>query len=157
MTRLSKKSLRRLAATVQQQGTAADFVPDKPVFKRNEESEMQRALIRWWDTEGHHQFNLPKNLLFSIPNGNNGDAKRGSIMKAEGQRKGAPDLMLAKPKYRVESWKWDHGLFLELKTATGRLMPEQEEFHFTLRNAGYRVEVVRSLAEAQKIITEYLS
>ena len=133
--------------------------PPKPK-RRNLESEMQRALIRWW-AGACAGFGVRECLLFSIPNGGNWDAKRGSIMKLEGQRPGAPDLMLAKIfcTHFTEGSpnRMYAGLFLELKTPTGAVSPEQFEFHKFIRAQGYRTAVCRSLEEAQKVITEYLT
>lgn len=141
-----------------------------PKKRKNEESEMQRDLIIWW-REACKGFGVPEVLLFSIPNGGGGGLLRGFWLKAEGLRKGAPDLMLAvAQRYRiklvtlfgqdagksVQSPIEHHALFLELKTPIGRLDPEQEVFHGLLRASGYRVEVVRSLEQAQSVITEYL-
>ncbi len=122
--------------------------------RKNEESVMQRALIKWWGVNCC-LFGVPECLLFSIPNGGNGSAKRGSIMKAEGQRKGAPDLMLSVP--RLVGEHWENGLFLELKTPSGHVSPEQEAFHDHLSNRGYKVVVCRSLEECINEITTYLT
>lgn len=122
---------------------------------------MQRALIKWWQANCRH-FNVPEILLFSIPNGFNGDARRGSVMKAEGQRKGCPDLMLAVPRhlgcpdYHKSEFNYA-GLFLELKTPSGRVSPEQEVFHQRLTERGYKVVVCRSMVECINQITTYLT
>ena len=115
---------------------------------------MQRALIRWW-SGACAGFGVPECLLFSIPNGGNWDAKRGSIMKLEGKRAGAPDLCLAVGRDLTHGGKY--ALYIELKTPTGAVSPEQFEFHKFIRAQGYRTAVCRSLEEAQKVITEYLS
>lgn len=133
-----------------------------PKRRKNEESEMQRALIRWW-RDNCAKFGVHEWLLFSVPNGGNWDAKRGSIMRAEGQRKGAPDLLLMAA--RTERMKpimprppQDYNaLCLELKTRTGIVSPEQETFHEQLRRQGYKVAVVRSLPDAINTITAYLT
>lgn len=135
--------------------------------RRNLESEMQRALIRWWAgvCKG---FGISEFLLFSVPNGFNADAKRGSIMKAEGQRKGVPDLVLCVGHYRYKPARDAqgfrtlendncHGLFLELKTPAGVLPLDQQLFHEALKAQGYKVVVVRSLEEGIATITEYLT
>jgi hypothetical protein len=137
-------------------------LPRKP--RSNEESTMQRALIRWWQVNCR-VFGVPEILLLSIPNGGNGSAKRGSIMKAEGQRKGAPDLMLAVVRPSIAHYqapafsKTEHrnGLFLELKTRKGTVSPEQEVFHQRLTEQGYRVRVCRTLVECINEITAYLT
>ncbi len=128
---------------------------------------MQRALIKWWTANCRH-FGVPELCLFSVPNGFNGSAKRGSVMKKEGQRRGCPDLMLAVPQADRnqgrsdnechEEWLPDlHGLFLELKTPSGRLSPEQEVYHEILAKQGYKVVVCRSLGECIDQITTYLT
>lgn len=127
---------------------------------------MQRALIKWWRM-ACRGIGVPELCLFSVPNGGNMDARRGSIMKAEGQRKGCPDLFLAKPRIRTNAGgagsiaqvtaSGYSGLFLELKTPTGRLSPEQEVYHEILRKQGYRVEVCRTLEECIKTINDYLT
>lgn len=136
-------------------------IPKKP--RNNEESVMQRALVRWWALNCRH-FDVPELCLLSIPNGGNGSAKRGSIMKAEGQRKGAPDLMLAVTRTIIAPIKpgcaaciVDYSaLFLELKTAKGTLSPEQEVFHEILAKQGYKVVVCITLQQCIDTITTYL-
>src|SRR6478736_6995363 len=90
---LNDHDLARLQTHLDANGTAAGFKPAPKKRRSNEESAMQRSLCRWWQF-ACHGFGVPEILLFSIPNGSNGDAKRGSILKAEGLRRGAPDLML---------------------------------------------------------------
>lgn len=125
---------------------------------------MQRALIKWW-AGACGGFGVPECLLFSVPNGGGGGARRGHWLQLEGCRRGAPDLMLA---CRGQSRGLDQmiamdlvfeypALFLELKTPTGILSLDQQTFHGILRASGYQVEVCRSLEEAQKVITEYLT
>lgn len=165
MTRLHRSQLRAIAPQV----AAGDVpvVPAPPRRRRNEESEMQRALIRWWTLNCRH-FGVPEILLFSIPNGGGGGEKRGHWLKLEGARKGAPDLFLAAPQKDRnqgrsdnechEEWLPDfHGLFIELKTARGQVSPEQEVFHELLTAQGYRVVVCRSLPECIDTITAYLT
>lgn len=134
--------------------------------RSNEESMMQRALIKWWQANCRH-FSVPELALMSIPNGGGRSGPIvGSILKAEGLRKGAPDLMLCAAKQRKgyfigetliqDNSIWYHALFIELKTPTGTMSPEQEAFHKILRNQGYRVEVVRSLRQGIDIVTTYL-
>ena len=127
-----------------------------PKRRNNLESEMQRALIKWWAVECK-KFGVPECLLFSIPNGGNWDAKRGSIMKLEGQRKGAPDLCLAISRRRCPESDGPYMLFIELKTPNGVVSNEQGLFRIHLRDQGYQHEVCHSLEEAQKVITEYLT
>jgi len=131
-------------------------LPPPVVRKKHsqEESRMQRSFIKWWHLNCRH-FGVPELCLFSIPNGGARSAITGSIMKAEGARKGVPDLMLAVR--RADPGNGAYGLFLELKRPTGVVSPEQTEYHRILRNQGYRVEVCWSLAECINTITQYLT
>lgn len=163
MSRLQKHQLLALAAHQRLGLPPEGFVMPPPLPRKprnNEESVMQRALIKWWQVNCRH-FGVPELCLFSIPNGGNGDAKRGSIMKAEGQRKGAPDLFLAAPRRPTprpgSTTPHYSGLFLELKRADGHVSPEQEVFHELLRKQGYAVHVCRSLQECINVITTYLT
>jgi len=138
---------------MQQRGAGAPL-PARPRKRRcNEESQMQRALVKWWDFHSARTFGLPHQLLFSIPNGGGRSGPiAGNLMKLEGLRKGAPDLCLA-----VRNERRAHGaLFLEMKTATGRVSPEQAEYHSILQRQGFRVEVVRSVESAIEIIKDHL-
>lgn len=125
---------------------------------------MQRALLAWWKDNCHH-FSVPEILLLSIPNGGHRTAVTAAIMKMEGARRGAPDLMLAVPLRSFDVSKGPlahqcyteiHGLFLELKTDKGFISQPQSEFHTELRNQGYRVEIIRSLQQGIDVITSYL-
>ena len=140
-----------------------------PVSKKRsrEESIMQCSLLKWWHLQCR-VFGVSELLLFSIPNGGGRSGPVvGSILKSEGLRKGAPDLMLAVPRVIYFSaknasdpgdWKTHfHGLFLELKRRDGRLSPEQEVFHSLLRDQGYKVVVCWSLQECINEITTYLT
>ncbi len=176
-SRLQPHQLAAYKAAQDRHEDMTKFVMPPPIRRprNNEESVMQRALIKWWQANCRH-FNVPELCLLSIPNGGNGDARRGSIMKAEGQRKGAPDLFLSVrgKKYSknpnlpagstaesIDRMKSEmvvfYGLFLELKTPSGRLSPEQEVYHEILARQGYRVAVCRTLAECIDTITTYLT
>lgn len=138
-----------------------------PKKRSQEESIMQRNLIRWWK-ENCATFVVPEICLFSIPNGGGRSGPvTGSILKAEGLRKGAPDLFLAVPRKKVEAFNlgpqrldlhsvWC-GLFLELKRKNGIVSPEQTAFHEALRAQGYSVWIARELGTAIDIITTYLT
>lgn len=124
--------------------------PKEKKRRSNEESQMQRAFIKWWGLNCRH-FGVPEILLFSIPNGGARSPVTGSILKAEGSRRGAPDLIAAVPR------GGHHALFLELKRQAGVVSPEQEVFHQRLREQGYCVKVCRSFNECVDVITSYLT
>ena len=97
-------------------------------------------------------------LLFSIPNGIPVFADKatrcrvGAFFKREGLVAGVPDLYLARASHDGSF----HGLFLETKTAQGRLSKEQRAVRRQLEAAGYRVEVYQSTCDGLEIVQEHL-
>lgn len=119
---------------------------------RHLESLEQQALVRWADMTAHPERPQHKigRLLFAIQNGGKRSKIEASIMKGEGLRAGVPDLMLAWPTDRYP------GLFIEMKTADGRVSPEQKDWRGRLLDAGYRHEICRGWLEAKAVIEDYL-
>lgn len=62
-------------------------------------------------------------------------------MKAEGTVSGAADLFLVKGNGLY------HGLFIEVKTLTGRQQPSQKEFEAIVTQRRYKYVVVRTFDE----------
>lgn len=134
---------------------------------RHTESKSQQAFIRWWDL-AYRSLGVPdKRLLFAIPNGGARNCVTGAILKAEGVRRGVPDLFLAVPRVgKCDEWIADdlpkvtlkqfHGLFLEFKTWMGRVTEDQQQIQAVLRDQNYVTAVVRGFDQAQRAITAYL-
>lgn len=74
----------------------------------------------------------------------------GARLKAMGMQTGFPDLFLAVPSRGM------HGLFIEMKSETGRLEPSQREMLALLSEQGYATAVCRSLDEFSSVIDNYL-
>ena len=89
-------------------------------------------------------------LLFAIPNAAKRSIRLAAYMKAEGLSAGVPDLFLPVPSMGA------HGLFIELKTAKGKVTERQDEWLEALREQGYRAEVCRGHREAIDCIAGYL-
>jgi hypothetical protein len=90
-------------------------------------------------------------LLFAVPNGGRRDAATGARMKAEGVKRGVPDVWLpvAREGY--------HGLVIELKAdATGRPTPEQVVWLRRLAMEGYKALLCVGADEARSVIVAYL-
>lgn len=115
---------------------------------RDEEHEHQVALIAWREVlrEAYPEVGL----LFAIPNGGLRRPRTAGRLKAEGARDGVPDLLLpvARDGY--------HGLFIEMKSPTGRLSPRQRWWAEALTETGHRVEVARGWPAACALIVDYL-
>ena len=71
-------------------------------------------------------------------------------MKALGVKKGFPDLVL--PVRAGDA----PGLVLEMKSATGKLSPEQIEWKAHFLAQGWRFELARSAQEARTVLCQYL-
>lgn len=121
------------------------------------EHQHQAALCSWWHlyatTHG-----LDYRLLFAIPNGQAliGNARNPaafmSYLRAEGFRKGAPDMLLALPRGRYA------GLFIELKrAASGVVSDEQKDMLRILLAAGYMTMVCYGAEDAKRVIVDYLT
>lgn len=103
-------------------------------------------------------------LLYAIPNGGLRPARertdkcgrrvRFSVeaqkLRAEGVKSGVPDICLP-----VASGPF-HGLYIELKTRTGRPSETQRRWVAALSRQGYRAEICRGWGQARTVIEEYL-
>ena len=67
----------------------------------------------------------------------------GARLKARGGRKGFPDHLILHAGRTV---------FIEFKNHRGRVSPEQQEFHWRLREAGFRVYVVRGIEDLVEML-----
>ena len=113
------------------------------------EHQHQAALIKW---ARHQEREFPElALLHAIPNGGKRGPKTARAMKAEGVKAGVPDLCLpvARGPY--------HGLYLELKTGSGRLTKDQTRWLGALAAQGFFASVAVGYHGAVGLIREYLS
>jgi hypothetical protein len=112
-----------------------------------EESREQAALIRWFDLQ-HPKLSA---LLVHVPNGINSGVKSGMRLKGLGLRSGVPDLVLFLPKHG------HHGLFVEMKSKTGVVSPNQRFYLELLQDQGYSCHVAKGFEAAKSIIEQYIS
>ena len=95
----------------------------------------QRQLFRWI---AMHEARVPElRLAYAIPNGRKRTEAEAGKLKAEGVRRGVPDVALDVAR------RGHHGLRIEMK-APGKLKDtsaEQDEWHRLLRAEGYLVVV----------------
>lgn len=111
-----------------------------------DEHNIQKLVVAWFRLQ--HPDLAP--LFFAIPNGGARNKATAARLKAEGVQAGVPDLFLAVP-HGVAA-----GLFVEMKTATGRTTPVQRTMHAALRASGYHVRVAHGYDDAKNAITHYL-
>ena len=93
--------------------------------------------------------------IFAVPNGGDRHVAVAKSMKAEGVKRGVPDLFLAVP--RATNAKMAHGLFLEFKSQKGHQSKEQKGWEARLARYGYEYRIVRTADEAIEAVKEYLS
>jgi hypothetical protein len=88
--------------------------------------------------------------LHAIPNGGARHPAVAGKLKAEGVKRGIPDLMLTIP---VPPY---HGLFIEMKARGGRLTEEQREQIARLQARGYHAVCCVGFDDARIAIERYL-
>ena len=93
----------------------------------------------------------PGVIIAAIPNGGDRTASERVRLHQEGVLAGMPDLCV------LEAAGGFHGLFVEMKTATGQQSKEQKALQLALNANGYLCTVARSAAEGFEIIKEYLN
>lgn len=113
------------------------------------EHEEQVALMRLVEM---HMGRWPQlGMLFAVPNGGDRHPAVAAKMKAEGVKKGVPDLCLPVPKGDY------HGLFVELKKqGRSSTSTEQKAWIAALIVLGYRAEVCKGAAHAWEVISDYM-
>lgn len=112
------------------------------------EDDIQITLIDW---TGWQKNRLPGiELLHHIPNGGHRNKVVAAKLKAMGVKPGVSDLFL--PVARLGY----HGMYIELKSATGRISDEQANWINRVRAEGYAAFVCYSVDEAKERLEWYL-
>lgn len=109
------------------------------------ESQEQIQFIQWCRTDPRLQY------VFHIPNESVGGPGWLVRNRQMGVRSGVPDLFYPVPR------KGYHGLFIEMKTKTGRLSIAQKRWLNALNEMGYLAVVAHGWKEARCQITDYLN
>ncbi len=107
------------------------------------ESQEQKQLIQWCRTDPRFQY------LFHIPNESIGG--QGWIVRNRqmGVRAGVPDLFYPVPMHGY------HGLFIEMKTKTGRVSQEQTKWLNALEQLGYKCVIAHGWEDAREALIQY--
>ena len=117
--------------------------------RRDLEHPEQVALFNWAALRASARPEL--RLLHAIPNFARLRTKREAARRnAEGLKAGVPDLCLPVPRGAF------HGLYIEMKSATGKPTPKQRWWLDQLQEQGYRAEVCHGFEEARRVIERYL-
>lgn len=113
----------------------------------HEEEDLQIACVKWFSL----QYRKYAMLLHHSPNGGTRRITEAKRFKAMGTKAGFPDLQLCLPN------KEYHGLFIELKSRTGRQEPSQKAMQEALEGAGYRYVIVNSINSFIECVNNYLN
>ena len=108
------------------------------------ETQEQKQLIQWCRTDDRFQY------LFHIPNETVGGRGWQVRNRQMGVRSGVPDLF-----YPVPMGGY-HGLFIEMKTGTGRASAAQKKWIAALEQFGYKVVVAKGWLEARDALLDYM-
>jgi len=98
------------------------------------ESDIQSSFIIWVNL----QYPLIADVTASFANGGARHPRYGNRLRREGLKRGFPDvgIFTARGKY--------HGMFIEFKSAKGKLSPYQRQAITDLRLQGYKCVVCKS-------------
>ena len=145
----------------------------RDLCKNNTEHGHQAALFCWIAAINNVGISKDVIKMYAIPNGGKRDAATAAMLKAEGVRRGIPDLFLPVPivvTYRNRTML--HGLFndsrltndvlsglyIEMKKPKeGKTSEEQKQRIAELKNDGYACVVSRNWVAAKDIIICYLN
>lgn len=113
------------------------------------EAQEQRTLFQWAAlASGKHPELV---LMFAVPNGGTRDVIEAKHLKDQGVKAGVPDIFFpcARGQY--------HGMFIEMKSGTGRVSEFQKNWIDALNEAGYHAVVCYGFEEAKSEIEAYLN
>ena len=114
------------------------------------ESVEQQNLFRWARLQSGVHPELA--LLYHIPNEGKRSVHTGRRMRAEGLKRGVPDICL--PVARGGR----HGLYVELKRIRGsKTSDDQREWLEALEQQGYAVALCKGWEAAAEVITRYIN
>lgn len=113
------------------------------------EHQEQTALFAWIETMEHTCPDLKS--AFAIPNGGHRHIVVAGKLKAEGVRRGVPDVFIPIPANNK------HGLWLEMKRTKGGSVSTDQRWWLLYLNAnGYEVVVAKGWVQAAGYIVDYL-
>jgi hypothetical protein len=121
----------------------------KTKARKGGEDSLQREVARLLDHSGF--------AWCHVPNGGQRSAIAGAKLKAQGVKRGVPDILIFDPEDLRSVNKRNGfgdrkvGLAIELKVS-GKPTPQQFQWHDDLRSRGWRVEVCYSIDEVIKVL-----
>lgn len=124
------------------------ITPDS-IAKHGSESSQQKALFCW--ATQNKAFWPELEFMYAIPNGGQRNIMTAARMKAEGVKKGVPDICLPVVNGGYAA------LYLELKIGTNKLSEEQAKYKNFLEDQGYFCAVCFTFEQARDAVLWYLA
>jgi hypothetical protein len=115
-------------------------------MSKDAEHHIQCAVVRWFDL----QYPQYRGRLFAVPNGGVRHIAVASKLKAEGVRRGVPDLHLP-----VKTADFS-GLVIEMKAKGGKPTPEQTDWLNFYAQQGFMAVLCVGIDSALSTIKQYL-
>jgi hypothetical protein len=105
------------------------------------EDGLQRAVAQYLDMQGW--------LWCHVANERKTSTRQGAALKRKGVKPGVPDVLIFEHWQDGPDGPWDanFGVAIELKSAKGRVTPEQRKWLADLFERGWRTSVCRTLDE----------
>lgn len=113
--------------------------------RKNEESQICQALYRWFFYQ--HRKALDSYLRFEV---RQTSKIQQAILKSEGNKPGTSDILISAPRHGFS------GLWLEVKTKTGRLSDFQIEFQKARERENYFCAVCYGIDHCKSVIDAYM-
>jgi len=113
------------------------------------EYDYQVATFQW---AYFHRNKWPElQFMFAVINETRGiSPQKGNRDRLQGKRSGVPDICLPTPRGTF------HGLYIEMKSPTGKLSDNQKRYSIFLKDQGYYVALCNSPESACETIKEYM-
>lgn len=123
-----------------------------PRPRRDEEHQHQVALFRRIRTQAlrDERYAGAADRTYAIPNGGGRSKREAGRLKAEGVRSGVSDLFVSFPAGGF------HGLYIEMKSLTGRPSREQKAWIAQSLELGYAAACCQGVDEAMRVWTAYV-
>jgi len=114
------------------------------------EYDYQVAVFQW---AYFHRNKWPEiNFMFAVINETRGiSPQKGNRDRLQGKRSGVPDICLPVPRGTF------HGLYIEMKSPTGKISENQKKYAIFLKSQGYFVALCNSPECATDTIKDYLN
>ena len=115
------------------------------------EAQHQTMVLKWTQQPSIRAKWPELSLLFHVPNERHCTPQQGKNLQRMGVKRGVPDLCLPVSKGRY------NGLFIEMKTETGKTTDDQEWWGERLLAHGYMWEVCHGWESAVRVLEWYMS